>query len=169
MSKVTVIAGGKGTGKTKLVRERLMKVHPKSILINDVNNEYSDILKTSYIPVKEFTALASSAENAVVVFEEATIFFSNRGGQSEKMKELLVRSRHTKNMIFLVFHSLRSVPKDIYDLINYMIIFKTNDNLKIIEKKFEVPELTQCVERVNIHKDIHYHEIFETQGNFTHE
>ena len=169
MSKVIIIVGGKGTGKTTKVKELISKVNPKALLLNDVNNEYSDIMKTQYFEIKDFTNLVYNAKGAVAIFEEATIFFSNRGGQTEKMKSILVRSRHTKNFIILVFHSLRSVPKDIFDLINLMIIFKTNDNISIIEKKFEMPELVECVQRIKANPNKHYNEAFEPQGNFTHD
>lgn len=168
MSKVYAIIGGKGTGKSTFVKERLKQVNPRAIFINDVNQEYTEIKEMPYMDSDDFTILAAKLQNAVIVFEEATIFFGTHS-QNKAMKNLLVRSRHTKNTIFLVFHSLRSLPTYIYELINFIILFKTNDNTKVIDSRFNVPELTELSERIKDNNDLHYFEIFETLGNFTHE
>ena len=76
----------------------------------------------------------------MVVFEEATIFFGSKG-RNEKMIELLVRSRHSQNTIILVFHSLRALPDYIYELINFIVLFKTQDHEQRVGRNSQTRKL----------------------------
>jgi hypothetical protein len=108
-----------------------------------VNNEYKEYAPSniSGIEFKKFLALSKDKKNTCIVFEEATIFFSH-AGSSEDIKNLLVRKRHTNNLIILNFHALRQVPLYILDFTNYMNLLNTNDNPATIEKKFgDFPEI----------------------------
>ena len=99
--------------------------------------------------------------NTAIVFEEATIFFSNRG-RSEEVIDLLVRKRHTNNIIILLFHSIRSVPNYIFELIDYIILFKTNDNEKLIHDKFKDNEqLIEFYNAVNQSDNFFEHKLFK--------
>ncbi len=158
--KVSVIVGGKGTGKTTFLKSVLNKVHPKARLVYDVNNEYRELYPHSLLDHDVFLEKVINVQNAVVIFEEATIFFSNRG-DDRSLKNLLVRARHTNNMTFLVYHSLRAVPVYILDLANFIVLFKTNDSFNRIEKKFQNDELNTMFKNVNKHTSIHYNETLE--------
>ena len=139
-----IIVGTNGTGKTTYIKERLKNVNKSSLLLYDVNNEYGKIYDQPFVKMEEFLGQATKVNNHVIVFEEATIFFSNRSTDKE-MRELLVRRRHTKNMLFLVFHSIRSVPRDIMDMSNYLVLKYTNDSPKFIERKFENEAIDEAV------------------------
>lgn len=132
MAKAILVIGRTKSGKTTSVKS-LLKNIPGEKFIYDVNNEYTG--QGELIPMIEFLDVATLKTNTAIVFEEATIFFSNRGDE-RKLKEILVRKRHTNNIILLCFHSLRSVPTYVLDLIDYYILHKTNDNINLIEKKF---------------------------------
>lgn len=130
--KALIIVGGTGMGKTTFIKSCLSKVNKSSIYLFDVNAEYAEF---SDIPLPKFSVFCNKAldlQQAVIVFEEATIFLNNRGS-NETLIEILVRKRHTQNLVFLVFHSLRSVPKYLIDLCNIMVLHKTNDPLSIAE------------------------------------
>lgn len=136
MSKCTIIVGRTGSGKTTIVK-KLISAHKKKNpkgqrLIYDVNNEYGE----RYMPMDEFLSAAKAATRTLIVFEEATIFFSTSGGQIE-MRELLVRKRHTKNYFVFNFHSLSQVPLYILMFCDTMIIKKTNDQIPQIERKYK--------------------------------
>ena len=139
-----IIVGTNGTGKTTYIKERLKNVNKSSLLLYDVNNEYSEFYDKPFVKMEEFLEEATKVNNSVIVFEEATIFFSNRS-TIEEMRELLVRRRHTKNMLFLVFHSIRSVPRDIMDMSNYLVLKYSNDSPKFIERKFENEDIDNAV------------------------
>lgn len=139
-----IVVGTNGTGKSTYIRERLEKVNKSNLLVYDVNAEYSDIYDKPFVKMDEFFEQATAVNHSVIVFEEATIFFSNRSTEKE-LRELLVRRRHTKNLIFLVFHSIRSVPRDVMDMSNYLVLKYTNDSPKFISRKFENEDIDNAV------------------------
>lgn len=138
-----IIVGATGMGKTTFTKNALKKLHKDSILLYDVNNEYKDIYPKPFIKFEKFCELSERVSNAVIVFEEATIFLDSRGNNFS-LKDVLVRKRHTNNTIFLVFHSLRLVPRYIFDLSNYVVLHKTNDSESLVSSKFENELLTKA-------------------------
>lgn len=133
--KAFIIVGATGSGKSSLIKQLIKDVPLSSLQIYDVNGEY---FPSSDLPTMEiFLKRQKSVKKSVIIFEEATIFFSNRGSNRE-MRELLVRKRHAENVIVLVFHSIRSIPYYIYDLCNLVFVFRTNDSLELVANKHEL-------------------------------
>lgn len=159
--KATILAGGTGTGKTSFMKERLDNINPGSLFLYDVNQEYRDYYKKPLIKFDQFAEQSSKIRNGVIVYEEATIFLSNRGS-NDYIREVLVKKRHQNNTIFFIFHSMRAVPRWVYDLCNYVVLFKTNDSESVIENRFENELLTETFRRVqkNSINNSHYHEVF---------
>lgn len=158
MSKSIAIFGAPGKGKTTFVKNRLKKVSKNALHLHDVNNEYTEFYDKPFErDITKFSKKATKITNGCIVFEEATIFFSNHTSNTD-ITEILVRKRHTNNTIFFVFHSVRTIPRNILDLINYVVLFKTNDTVNQI-KKINHPEILEAFERVNAHPDNHYFEI----------
>ena len=155
--KLIVIVGGTGSGKSTLAKKFLAPCHPMRVLLYDVNNEhpaYTERYRNPFtnrieLPsVDDFIEQAKSATSCLIMIEETTMFFSNRG-RSEDMVSILVRKRHTMNNIILVYHSLRDVPKYLMVYINYLIILKTNfDTVDMVEKKFERPDITEAFKEI---------------------
>lgn len=146
--KVLILVGAKGMGKTSFVRDMLSKVPPKNRMVYDVNAEYTDLyqhdLEQSY---EEFLEESVLVRDAFVVYEEATIFVGH-SSNSRQIKELLVRTRHTGNTVVFVFHSLRTVPRFVFDLSNFVILFKTADTVKLVEKNFDNEAFTQVFKEI---------------------
>ena len=136
-----LIVGSTGTGKTTYVKSLINKVDINNRLIYDVNNEYGVNIKLPNF--QDFAERVTRIKNAFIVFEEATIFLNNRGS-NQYIIDSLVRKRHTSNYYVLVFHSLRSVPKYIYDLCTHVTLFKTNDNYDLIDKRFKDDRLSKA-------------------------
>jgi hypothetical protein len=129
-----------------------------ALLIYDVNNEYKDFFPHKFNPdFINFTEKMLQIENGVIVYEEATIFLNNRSC-NENLVSQLVRKRHTNNFYILVFHSMRAVPRYIYELSNYITIFKTNDNSKLITQKLEDTRIEAIMDSVNGSKKQYYKE-----------
>lgn len=141
--KAVIVVASTGMGKTTLVKNYLQQVSKECLWLYDVNNEYTDFLVPDYkLPKFDmFCEKAANLKQAVIVFEEATIFLSNKGS-NRILVDILVRKRHTNNLVFLVFHSLRSVPKYLLDLCNYLILLKTNDPEHIV-KSFDNDSLLE--------------------------
>lgn len=130
------IIGMTGTGKTTEAKKLLQSFAISDKLIYDINGEYSEYSQGKLLSIQEFIKKASSVNNSIILFEESTIFFSNRG-RSEEVIDILVRKRHTNNIPIFIFHSIRSVPKYILELIDYFYIKKTNDNYSDVKKLFK--------------------------------
>lgn len=157
--KATIIIGGTGAGKTTFIKERLKKINPNALYLFDINAEYTEIYSKPFVQFKEFTDTANKITNGVLVFEEATIFLDNKGSDAT-LREILVRKRHTKNTIFLVFHAFRFVPRYIYNLSNNVVIFRSNDDKDLIDSRFNNQRLTDAFMRVQ-KAPKHYFEIFK--------
>lgn len=154
-----IIVGATGTGKTTFVKERLKNVHSTALHLYDINKEYGDFYKQPFTSFEKFTTAAQKKTDSVLVFEEATIFLSNRSS-NDGLRDILVRKRHANNTIFLVFHSLRTIPRYIFDLSNYVVLFKTNDSETLVQQRFENELLTACFLRVKNNASKFHHEFF---------
>lgn len=132
--------GMTGTGKTTEAKKQLAIFADRPKLIYDVNGEYT---KGAKLPTMEdFMKACKKATNSVLLFEEATMFFSARG-RSADMVDLLVRKRHTNNVIIMNFHSFRTIPTYIIEMIDYMYIKRTNDTEKRVRDKFDSEILSE--------------------------
>ena len=157
--KSIIVVGGTGTGKSTFIKDRLKKVHKNSIHLYDVNKEYVDFYNKPFTSFEKFAKTSQKISDGVLVYEEATIFLSNKGA-NDAVRDVLVRKRHTNNTIFFIFHSLRTVPRWIFDLSNFVVVFKTNDSEGFIDSRFENELLTACFKEVNTNPDKHYHKVF---------
>jgi|SRR6185369_4134602 len=156
-----IIVGGTGVGKTTYTKNKLKKVNKNAIYLIDVQNEYPEVInRYTGDDIDEYNSRARRMTNAVIVYEEATIFFSNRSS-SDVIRRMLVSKRHDNNTYFFVFHSLRTIPRYLFDLSNYITIFKTNDNEDLVQKRFENNLLTETFLRVKNNPDKHYNETFK--------
>jgi len=135
-----LIIGHTGEGKTSWLKRF---VNNKKQYVFDVNNEYQNLpddlqirpqMRNKDLNIKRFLSVASGLKNYNVVFEDATGFF--RGKQSEQLSRLIVAKRHTGNNFIFLFHSINRVPPELMEISNYVILFRTNDNIDIIDKKF---------------------------------
>jgi len=156
--KAYLIVGSTNTGKSTFLRERLKQVtNKRTLIIYDVNNEHKDLYPYAFMDFVPFMEKLTKVKHAVIAIEEATIFFNNRS-TSDELTRLLVEKRHSNNYIFLCFHSLRSVPRFVYDLCNYITLFKTNDSLSLIEQKFRDERINEMLIRIKENTDLHYYE-----------
>lgn len=146
-SKVFLIVGKRKTGKTTDLRKMIENVNPNALLLHDISNQFTDIYKKPFLQINEFTKVCNKISEGVIAFEEATVFIGHH--KLEDVAEFLVTSRHRKNTVIFVFHSLRSIPRYIYDLSNIVILHKTKDNLSFVQSRFEDDELSEIFVKVN--------------------
>jgi hypothetical protein len=145
-----LVIGGTGQGKTPFIQNYCLG---SGMLINDIQNEYGDRTKykgqkpyllstNNSLPrsrvikmnTKEFIKLCATKTNTICVFEEATMFF--QGMISDDMRELIFSKAHSGNIYMLVFHSINSVPPRLMEASNYVVLFKTADEEKTVERKY---------------------------------
>lgn len=140
--KAIAIVGMRGMGKSTIVKKTIEPVHKDARIVYDINGEYKDLYPYPLLSFEDFETKIRSVKNAVIVVEEATVFLNNRSFSFDFL-DTIVRARHANNTIILVFHSLRAVPKYIFELLNYVIILKTQDKTKDVEK-FDNYQLTKA-------------------------
>jgi len=159
MSFCHIIVGATNTGKSHFVKNLLRKAKSKTAyFIYDVNNEYKEFFPYPFIGFTEFIKKATRIERSIMVFEEATIFFNNRS-TNEYLYEILVRKKHTGNCVFLLFHSMRSVPRYIYETSNYITIFKTNDSPDMSARELKDERLKDIMLKVRNNTDPKFNHI----------
>jgi hypothetical protein len=156
-----ICVGKRKTGKTT-VSKRFLDKNKLPVKIYDINNEYQGYYNEPFDDFDVF--LRKLGEDDIrghyILIEEATIFFRKKDSE-QQMINLLVRARHTRNIVQLNFHSFKSVPKDIYTLLDYVIIFKTNDVERDFKMKFDNPNVIEAFKEVKassnpyVNKTIH--------------
>jgi hypothetical protein len=155
----SIIIGRRGCGKTTLSM-KLLDQRPKGmpVLIYDINNEYQKYYPEPFEDFDIFLKKISDEKvrRHYILIEEATIFFNTQSNFYE-MKNVLVRARHTGNIIQLNFHSFASIPKGIYNLLDYVTVFKTNDNLDSVTNRFDHPGVIQAYQEAINSSDQHFY------------
>ena len=150
-----ICVGRRKTGKTTFSK-KLLDETEQPIVVYDVNNEYKDYYNKKLVDFDVFLDEIVHLRHHYILMEEATIFFDTASKQKE-MKNLLVRARHTGNVIHLNFHSFSSVPRSIYTLLDYVTVFKTNDSEEALNR-FDSPILTQTFLKVRKDPNEYAHE-----------
>jgi len=155
----SIMIGKRGCGKTTLSKQ-LMDARPSGMpcIVYDVNDEYGSYYAEPFEDFDVFLVKISGEEirRHYILIEEATIFFNTQSNYYE-MKNLLVRARHTGNIIQLNFHSFSSIPKGIYNLLDYVTVFKTNDNEKSVTDRFDHPGVIDAYREAKESGDEHFY------------
>ena len=142
---IFTVIGGTGQGKTTFVKKLTAN---KNLLVYDVNGEWQDVPMMDannpqsrcrvFCETKDFMKLAQERHRGTfVVFEEATAFFV--GAMQKAVRAMCIGKRHPvdkggRNIVFL-FHTIQSVPPFLLDMSDYLILFKTGDDLNAVKKK----------------------------------
>jgi hypothetical protein len=138
--KAFVLTGETGRGKSSEAVRLVNSFSQKDLYVYDHQGQWRDFkrLKIKGVPtMDEFVDIVSKVVNSVIVFEEATVFFKNNKGRMDKIINLLISSHHRQNVVIFLFHSLRSVPVDIMDHVQFIRLYHTNDRATLIKAKFK--------------------------------
>lgn len=149
---VHFIVGGEHTGKTTFTKKLIAG---KRSIIHDINNEYYQNEKYTLPSIDQFVNQARQVKNTIVVFEEATIAFGNRKRQ-DLVIDLCVRKWHSGNYYIFVFHTLRSIPVEIFDSCNRITLFKTGDRPDFLSGRLEGYGLEKHWNEIKSHPDRHF-------------
>lgn len=140
MSKLILIVGCPGAGKTFKAKELISPVHPGAAYIWDVNNEYGDNYRQWFTEMDGdfdgFVTHIRRVKKGVILFEDATGYLPVNGRNNDLVKAIQAR-RHSGNTFIILFHSMRDIPKYIIRFANAVYIFKTLDNPKFVRHEFE--------------------------------
>jgi hypothetical protein len=144
------VIGMTGQGKSPFIHEYISN---RKCFVNDVNDEYGQ--RTKYegqTPIwlsdninderarytgmdkETFCNIAMKKTNTIVVVEDATAFF--RGAQTEKTMLMVTRKLFNRNTYIFAWHSINRVPPFFFELSNYCVLFKTNDQDNNVMRKY---------------------------------
>lgn len=136
MSKLLIIVGCPGAGKTFYTKTLIKNVNKNALNIFDVNDEYGDLYEGEFDgDMEAFVEKCKRTRKGVHVIEDATGFLPVNGRNMPLVRCLQGR-RHTGNTFILLFHSMRTVPKYLMDFANAIVIFKTMDTPKRVYETF---------------------------------
>lgn len=146
-AKVFIIVGGRGSGKTYFLENRLPA--GRSIVVELYKTErwqgYDKIFFEDLINKKvNYKQLANKA----VIFEDATSYISSN--MTNEMKRLIVFSKQLGSDVYIVFHSINIVPPFLWYLWNYIILFKCakpKRTAAIVDNYSEILQKWQICER----------------------
>jgi energy-coupling factor transporter ATP-binding protein EcfA2 len=163
---ITLVVGGQGAGKSTFVKTCLPET--KKSIIFDVNGEYirtENVLPVQGSDIKIFLKDVKSLKNICIVIEEATVFLNNRMFNTDIM-EMLIKKRHNHFNIFLIFHSLRSVPAYLYDISDFLVLFKTKDNPELMKRKYGFKgNIFNQYQYVMKHPNLHQYTVIDLLNN----
>ncbi len=106
--------------------------------IFDPNCEYTEFKNYAEdcYDLEDFLDLVPTENNSYcnVIFEEADTLFSKSGRTPKKTKKHTVRRYHTKNINVFIFHSLDEVPLEFFLNMDFVVLFRTGDNIEYMQK-----------------------------------
>lgn len=113
--------------------------------------------------VEDFINILRMSKNFHILLEESTGLFPNGRIPSRLIMECQ-GTRHTGNHVIFMFHSLNSVPPQIFTFIDELYLFRTGDLERNIKSKFPRLLSNGIYERVNAHPvEDHYYELLTMQ------
>jgi hypothetical protein len=130
--RVIVIIGSRKNGKSYFIKNSIIPKYRGPKFIFDINNEYPGL--GSVMPMEDFLDQAIKKKGHLIIFEEATVFFSNKGDE-KRLKHLMVLARHAPNTVIFVFHSIQSMPSYILTQTDLIVLFRTVENIALVRNK----------------------------------
>ena len=160
--KVILITGRKRSGKTQFSNALIKAATNKTALVyqspRDTTFNYLPLIadakkyigqrgRTSeiFVEYEDFLLMAYKAKNSIILIDDFTGYEADR--ISMNFRRLLSRNRHAGNTIIIVTHSLSDTPKRLFNLLDMIILFKTNENM--ISNLNRLPEFEQLNNAVN--------------------
>jgi len=150
-----LVIGMTGQGKSDFVKQM---IKGRNAHVFDINNEYyfprinvdaqgnkariqfseedcKKISRDTSFDEDRFVSDCLNKKDCYLIFEDATGFFE--GKIPKDLKRVIVAKRHKNIYPVFLFHSIQDVPPALVRLCNYVILFKTNDELETVEKKYQ--------------------------------
>lgn len=130
---VFIIVGGRGTGKTTFLKKNVAK-HDNAVVFQLFKTDY----ECPQYFFKETTKIDERFVNKRIIIEDATQLIASNS--TKFIKELVVSSKQLGSDVYLVFHSINSIPPFLYSMFNVIILFmcvkpvKTSNNIEYYDE-----------------------------------
>ena len=129
-------------------KQYVFDVNNEFVLPNDINR--SNFMRHTECDINKFVKICGEIKGYNIVIEDATGFL--RGRQSATFARLLTGKIHQQNNYIILFHSINRVPPELMEMANYVVLFKTVDNIDNL-KKFKNENLTKSFLELQQKKD----------------
>lgn len=182
---VTTIIGGRGSGKTTLVKDMIAhypKKRRKLILdtldsphyrhINQIrpelipawkpiNGEYKPKRIFQGSPRDNIQAVQQSYKNGLLVFEDCRKYIGSKPG--EEVEQFVIDSKQRGVDLIFIYHSFAAVPKLLWDYIDLLTVMKTKKGIprEYKNRVADYEQIAEVSERVQNAKDPHYYKTIE--------
>lgn len=172
-TKLTILLGFNGTGKTTLLREVLLHSQQRALVVTPDDVEWTDFPENPLQTRKDyaFTGIQRHIFNpeysldaiahfrkGILVFDDCRSYFQDR--TDPKVRELLIRRRQREVDIFAVGHGFTQVPPVFFTFASDYILFKTVDNIDrrkdCIANNFNFIKQSQAFVNSKALKDPHF-------------
>lgn len=119
--KVFIVIGGRGSGKTYFLEKHL---DPDKTIVLELakTNRWNGFHKEFYEDFEQHKVSFKDVCNKKIVFEDATSYMN--GNLKNSLKQLIVFSKQLGCDVFIILHSVNIIPPFLWNLWNYIILFK---------------------------------------------
>ena len=119
--KIFIIIGGRGSGKTYFLEHLL---NPSNTVVFELakTDRWQGFTKYFFEDYLTGKVNIKDIANKKVVFEDATSYISSN--MKNTLKTLTVYSKQVGSDVYLIFHSINIVPPFLWNLVNYIVMFK---------------------------------------------
>ena len=181
-SKLMIVLGTNGTGKTtlakKLVLNELKKKDSHILIVTPDDMEWRSIpwvhpsfkhrIRT-YVGVRKIIYekglldnIWKNFRNGMLIFDDSRVYFKAK--TDDELQTVLIRRRQITSDIVVVGHGFTQTPPAFFTFATHFILFKTIDNIKRRKdfiQNFEEMETAQKRVNEKATKDPHYFEIIK--------
>lgn len=169
INKISLIVGGRGTGKTTFVKDIIAKgIQPKCLIVDTFEHpSYSefqtitiDMLPrwrkgTKRLLIRDFDATIKAINehvyNTLIIFEDCTKYF--RSTLPNEVYHIFYDSKQKNNDIILMYHGFRSILPEIMANANTLTLFKIGENVKRYANKMDFDSINEIHQKIQASKN----------------
>lgn len=172
-TKLTVLLGFNGTGKTTLLRKILEESGQRALVVTPDDVEWTDypenelrtrknfvfdgIQRHVFDPDYSLDAIAHFRKG-ILVFDDCRAYFND--ATDRRVRTLLIRRRQREVDVFVVGHGFTQVPPVFFTFASDYILFKTVDNIDrrkdCISNGFDFIKNSQAIVNAKAKSDPHF-------------
>lgn len=180
LNKISLVVGGRGTGKTTFVKQIIKaNVQPKVLIVDTFEHPaYSDVqtITIDMLPrwkkgikriiIRDFlptiTAMNQHVYNTLIVFEDCTKYF--RSTLPDQVFHIFYDSKQKNNDIILLYHGFRSILPEIMANANTLTLFKIGEQIKRYAGKMDFDQVDAIHKQIQASPDPFIHKTILING-----
>lgn len=172
-TKLTILLGFNGTGKTTLLKKILEESGQRALVITPDAVEWTEYPENKLLSKKDFTFsniqrhifdpsrtldVIPFLKKGIIVFDDCRAYLND--STDPRMRELLIRRRQREVDVFAVGHGFTQVPPIFFTFVSDYILFKTVDNIdrrkNCINNNFDFIKQSQIYVNQQAKSDPHF-------------